>query len=244
MDIEGKYHLVNGDALEFLRSLEPGSVDLLLSDPPYGTTDNEWDVAPDWNEYWPAIWRALKPNGAAIIFSQLPPALDVVAASRKEYRYEFIWHKTNAVGFLNSGKMPMRAHENALVFYRKLPTYNSIRIASQDGEYTINQGKLTKNYSNNGLTKNVTDVIRCGRTGKSYHPTQKPTEILEYLVRLYTKPGELVVDMFMGSGSTAVAALGEHRRFAGSELSPEYFEICKTRLREEVMNRLPLTFED
>ena len=120
-----------GDAMTELGKIPAGSVDMVLTDPPYGITAAAWDKRPDWSTLFPALWRALKPNGAMLIFAQMPVAAELVMLQRRYFRYEWVWHKSSPAGFLNSHRMPMRQHELVLVYYRRLPTYNAVPIASQ-----------------------------------------------------------------------------------------------------------------
>ncbi len=245
--------ITRADALDFLHSLPEGSVDLVLTDPPYGTTDCSWDAkAPAWNEIWAAIWRALKPNGAALVFSQMPPAIDVINAARRQFRHQIVWEKTHVCGFLTARKMPMRAHELVLVFYRKLPNYTAISVPEQAGKpyartatrdivrgsvYTprFKSGKQTPRESKNG-ERLFRDVIKLGKeASEKEHPTQKPVRLLRYLVRAYSQPGDLVIDPYAGAGSTGVAAALEGRRFAGCDISAEYVAISQRRLAEAVI---------
>ncbi len=243
--MSSNFEIMCGDAAEFLRSLPEGSVDLLLTDPPYGTTDCEWDKsAPDWSALWPLVWRALKPNGAAIVFSQLPPALDVILPARRHFRHEFIWHKTQPAGMLNANRCPMRAHELALVFARRQPGYNRISIPEQTGApYRNESNRAGKVYafkrdripseSIHG-ERALQDVIRLGLEGDEMrlHPTRKPRRLLQYLIRAYTQPGGLVMDCFCGSGGCAEACKLEGRRFAGCDASPEYAALARRRVDE------------
>lgn len=233
--------MINGDALDLLRSIPDGTADLILTDPPYGTTACQWDVLPEWQEYWPSIWTALKPNGAALIFGQMPQALALINSEKKQFRYEIIWEKTRACGFANANKMPMRAHENVFVFYRRLPVYNRVEIHNQsgapykhseggarrgEGVYRTKARRLSRESDGRRAPRDVIKV----KSVRGKHPTEKPTELLRYLVAMYTNPGDLVIDPFAGSGSTGVACVETGRRFLGSELDPGYFETAQKRI--------------
>ncbi len=242
--------IICADALKFLQELPEGSADLILTDPPYGTTDCAWDAKPPaWSDAWAAIWRALKPNGAALIFSQMPVAVDVINASRKQFRHQIVWEKTHVCGFLTGRKMPLRAHELILVFYRKLPTYTAISVPEQAGKpyqraasdnthrgsvYTprFTSGKRISRGSANG-ERLFRDVIRIAKeASEREHPTQKPVRLLRYLIRAYSRPGDLIVDPFAGVGSTAVAAIKEGRRFAGCDAAQPYVDLARKRIAE------------
>lgn len=233
--------LFQGDCLELMKDIPDGSVDCVITEPPYGTTNCKWDKAPDLKLFFEQAFKVLKENGALISFSQLPFAVDIVNACRKYFRYEIIWHKTKAVGFLNANKMPLRAHENILVFYRKLPVYNPQK--TKGIPYKTKSGTPTDLYSpqNPCETNNITgdrhphDVLVFKASNhNSLHPTQKPVELMEWLVKTYTNPGDTVLDCFMGSGTTGVACVRNGRKFIGMDLQEKYFEIAKNRLEDEI----------
>lgn len=233
--------LYNGDCFELLARLPDKSIDMVLTDPPYGTTNNKWDIAPDWMALWKELNRVIKDHGAMLMFSQLPVAVDMISANRKLFRYEWIWKKTNAVGFLNANRMPLRAHENILVFYKHLPMYNPQKTQGKPWK----RGARPRSSDNYGYIEpheqiNLTgerhpvDVITFGKGSSSEvpHATQKPTALLEYLIKTYTNEGALVLDPFMGSGSTGVACANTGREFIGMELDEEFCNIAKSRIDE------------
>ena len=187
-----------------------------------------------------------------MLFSQLPFSCDLINANRKQFRYEWIWEKSLSTGFLNAKKMPLRAHENILVFYQKLPTYNPQHWFDKPYQKPLWQGKVTQNYNLKGDRKQVYE----NPTGKRYpidvlqfysmsthtnhfsiHPQQKPVPLLEYLIKTYTNEGELVLDATMGSGSTGVAAINTNRRFIGFEKEKNFFEIAQKRINEAIAKR-------
>lgn len=232
---------MQGDCLELMKDVPDGSVDLILCDLPYGLTESEWDVpipfAPLWREYL----RICKPNAAIVLFSQMPFSVDLVNSQRKLFRYEWIYQKTKAVGFFNANKMPLKTHENILVFYRKLPTYNPQYTYGKP--YERNQHFSTTAYlgTKNGYRRTPTksedgrrypvDIIKFDNTNMRFgHAAQKPVDLCEYLIRTYTNEGETVLDNCMGSGSTGVACVNTGRDFIGMELDPGYFETAKRRI--------------
>ena len=227
-----------GDCLEIMKDIPDGSVDMILADPPYGTTSrNKWDVVIPIEPMWEHLNRVIKDNGAIVLFSQLPFSCDLIQSNRKYFRYEWIWEKTNAVGFLNANRMPLREHENILVFYKRLPIYNPQKTKGKP--YKAKPHRQTTNYgeySSGFLTENNTgdryprDVIKFGNNFKKVHPTQKPVPLLEYMVKTYTKENETVLDFVMGSGSTGVACKNLNRNFIGIELDEKYFKIAKERI--------------
>lgn len=228
--------LIHGDCLELMSDISDGSIDMILCDMPYGTTKNKWDtiipLEPLWNHYK----RVIKPNGAICLFSQMPFSATLVCSQPNLFRYEWIWEKTNATGFLNANKMPMKTHENILVFYKRLPTYN--KMLSKGKPYrSISKVSHTTNYGNFGTqelnnegTRVPRDMLKFGRDNDKYHPTQKPVALCEYLINTYTNEGETVLDNCMGSGSTGVACVNTGRRFIGIEIDDNYFNIAKERI--------------
>ena len=226
------------DGIEGLRSLPQHSVDMLLTDPPYGRTENEWDVPLPLDELWDTVRWAVKPNGAILIFAQCPYDKILGASNLKMLRYEWIWYKTRGTGFLNANRMPLKRSENILVFYQKLPSYYP----------QFAQGKpYFKNYKTSGASSNYGEFHRSGiwyNDGKRYpgnvlmflsvihtvHPTQKPVELCEYFIKTYTKEGEIVADICAGSGTTAIAALNTGRRYICFENAPDIYELAVNRI--------------
>ena len=234
--------LIQGDCLEVMKNIPSASVDMILCGLPYGTTRNKWDTCLNLGKLWEQYKRIIKDNGAIVLFSQMPFTAALVMSNPKMFRYEWIAEKSLATGFLNAKRMPMKAHENILVFYKKLPTYNaqmtkgkpySITRRDIGGQYLHNFESIeTKNEG----TRCPRDVLRdlwqpyCG--GKMYHPTQKPVPLLEYLIKTYTNEGDTVLDNCMGSGSTGVACVNTKRDFIGVELDENYFDIARRRIND------------
>ena len=234
--------LIQGDCLEIMKNIPSASVDMILCDLPYGTTRNKWDTCLNLGKLWEQYKRIIKDNGAIVLFSQMPFTAALVMSNPKMFRYEWIAEKSLATGFLNAKRMPMKAHENILVFYKKLPMYNaqmtkgkpySITRRDIGGQYLHNFESIeTKNEG----TRCPRDVLRdlwqpyCG--GKMYHPTQKPVPLLEYLIKTYTNEGDTVLDNCMGSGSTGVACVNTKRDFIGVELDENYFDIARRRIND------------
>jgi site-specific DNA-methyltransferase (adenine-specific) len=222
----------NMDQLEGMRKLETGSIDMLLSDWPYGTTSCLWDKALPLQETWAEVKRVVKPNGAIVLFSGQPFTTDLINSNRKMFRYEIIWKKTLPQGFLNANKAPLRAHENILVFYTKLPTYNpqKIKVIRTDiGRLKVENPMRSKQYREMQRSEYVeqgirypTDVIEFsnwngtafGKTKNiAYHPTQKPIGLCEMLIKTYTNLWDTVLDNTTGSGSIPVACSNISRNF-------------------------------
>ena len=217
---------------------------MILADLPYGTTHNKWDFKLPLTDLFNEYERVLKDNGAVVLFGlgRFGAELIMHAPKKMPYRYSWIWRKTMPVSFLNSHRAPLRAYETLYVFYKHLPTYNPQMRYGFKPYKQRNEANHTKNYGSFGTTIstskdkrypiNVLDFIN----GNSHigHPTQKPVDLLEYMIKTYTNDGDLVLDNTMGSGSTGVAAVKNNRRFIGMEMNEEYFKIAKERIENVV----------
>ena len=227
------------DGIAGLRSLPRHSVDMLLTDPPYGTTRNFWDVPLPLPELWEAVKWAVKPEGAVLFFAQCPYDKVLGASNLPMLRYEWVWYKSRCTGFLNARRAPLKKTENILVFYQKLPLYNPQfeqgkpykKIAGNRGDST-NYGKFLRSGSGSedGL-RFPGNVLAFPAVQRTIHPTQKPVELCEYFIKTYTRPGEVVADICAGSGTTAVAALNTSRRFICFETVPTYYAAASERIR-------------
>lgn len=231
-----------GDCLELMKDIPDRSIDMVLCDLPYGTTRNKWDSVIPLNKLWEQYERIIKDNGAIVLFSQMPFSAELVHSNLKLFKYEWIWQKDNGTGFLNAKKMPLKIHENILVFYKKLPLYNP-QMRTGFKPYKCKQGRHSTNYGayeqghiteSNGERYPI-DIIEF-KKDSGLHPTQKPVALLEYLIKTYTNEGETVLDNCMGSGSTGVACINTNRNFIGYELDEKYFEIAKKRINEAMCN--------
>ena len=231
-----------GDCLELMKDIPDKSVDMILCDLPYGTTRNKWDSVIPLNKLWKSYERIIKNNGAIVLFSQMPFSAELVHSNLKLFKYEWIWRKDNGTGFLNAKKMPLKIHENILVFYKKLPLYNP-QMRTGFKPYKCKQGRHSTNYGayeqghiteSNGERYPI-DIIEF-KKDSGLHPTQKPVALLEYLIKTYTNEGETVLDNCMGSGSTGVACVNTNRNFIGYELNEKYFEIAGKRINETMCN--------
>ena len=227
-----------GDCLELMKEIPDKSIDMILCDLPYGTTKNKWDSVIPLNKLWKQYERIIKDNGAIVLFSQMPFSAELVHSNLKLFKYEWIWQKDNGTGFLNAKKMPLKIHENILVFYKKLPLYNP-QMRTGFKPYKCKQGRHSTNYGayeqghiteSNGERYPI-DIIEF-KKDSGLHPTQKPVALLEYLIKTYTNEGETVLDNCMGSGSTGVACINTNRNFIGYELDEHYFQIAKERLEQ------------
>lgn len=233
--------LLQGDCLELMKDIPDKSIDLILCDLPYGTTQHKWDSVIPFDKLWAQYNRIIKDNGAILLFSQMPFGANLIMSNPKMFRYEWIWEKEQGTGWLNAKKMPLKKHENILVFYKHLPTYNPQGLIKLDKPLVLD----SKNHKYNGYNDNSqktweckntnypTDMLRYDRDKAkgSLHPTQKPVALLEYLIKTYTNEGDTVLDNCMGSGSTGVACKNTNRDFIGMELDKNYYEIACNRLR-------------
>ena len=239
--------IYNMDCIEGMKRIPDKSIDMILCDPPFGTTKNEWDKIIPFEPLWEQYERIIKNNGAILLFSQQPFTAQVVLSNPKMFRYEWIWQKTKSTGFMNAKKMPLKSHENILVFYKNLPTYNPQGIVTGVQYITgrTRKGK-SRNYGQTGCgdagyiqtTANYPkDIIQFSNPSNKghFHPNQKPVALLEYLIKTYTNEGEIVLDNCMGSGSTAIACINTGRNYIGFEISKEYCNIANKRL-EEIKN--------
>lgn len=237
--------ILNADWREVLPMLSPASVDLLLTDPPYGITPIKWDKKVDWEHFWAETKRVLKENAVMVMFASGKFVPELIASNLKDYRYELIWEKSLAVGFLDARRRPLRAHEQILVFTRKgfrASTYNPQMTKGKMHKHGGQTKKKPVHYSgaDRPTPQVMTDlyypksVLKYSNKvrGRSLHPTAKPLELVEWLVRSYSDPGDTVLDPFFGSGTTIAATLLTGRKGIGCDISPEYFEIAKQRLTE------------
>ena len=230
--------LRQGDCLEVMKDIPDKSIDMILCDLPYGTTRNKWDSIVPLDKLWKQYERIIKDNGVICLFAQSPFDKILGCSNLKLLRYEWIWEKDNGTGFLNAKKMPLKIHENILVFYKKLPTYNP-QMRTGFKPYKCKQGRHSTNYGayeqghiteSNGERYPI-DIIEF-KKDSGLHPTQKPVPLLEYLIKTYTNEGGVVLDNCMGSGSTGVACINTNRNFIGIELDEKYFNIAKERIEK------------
>lgn len=238
--------LLQGDCLELLNKIDDCSIDLILADLPYGVSANQWDSVIPLEPLFKQYERIIKDHGAVLLFGMGKFGANLIMNAPKQmpYRYDWIWRKTHPVGFFMAHHMPMKAHENIYVFYKHLPTYNpQMRTGfkpytsyyNADGVwngYSKPSGNYTPRHSKGD--RFPVDVITFSNAdhSKTVHPTQKPVDLLKYLIKTYTNEGMTVLDNTMGSGSTGVAAKKLNRNFIGMELDKEYFEIAKQRINE------------
>ena len=230
--------LLQGDCLELMKDIPDGSVDMILCDLPYGITKCKWDSVIPFDALWEQYNRVIKDNGAIVLFAQGVFTHKLAMSNIAHYKYEWIWRKSFATGFLNSKRIPLRAHENILVFYKNPPTYNP--QFTQGKPYKTKNGALSPVYDKNfASVETVSDGRRYPidvldfKIEKGLHPTQKPVALLEYLIKTYTNEGDTVMDNCMGSGSSGVSCVNTNRNFIGMELDKTYFDIAKQRIENK-----------
>ena len=242
---------MQGDCLERMQEIPDGSIDMVLTDPPYGTTACKWDTVIDLPQMWEQLKRITKPNGAIVMTASQPFTSALVMSNPKMFKYDWIWRKNLPTGFGNARFMPMKNHESVLVFVRRQkPTFNKQPTQSlisdrafggtQKGQSISKPsvyGKFKKLNAPQKISKAVSPrsvlEINCvPRATGSLHPTQKPVALIEYLIRTYTNEGDTVLDFTMGSGTTGVACKNLGRDFIGIELDQGYFHIAKQRIEQ------------
>jgi len=246
-------NLINGECLEELKKIEDKSVDCFINDLPYGITSNLWDKKIDLDKLWIEMKRtARNDNTPYFFFCDIKLAIDLINSNPKWFRYDLVWYKPNgSAGYLNSGKMPMRNHELLLVFYKKLPTYNKkeyhkkMKYIEEDGvdvDGVYGKRKKIKGFNYGKLydVKLPISVLEFpveSKTKKTFHNTQKPQGILEWIIKYYTNEGDTILDPTMGSGSTGVACKTLNRNFIGIELEKEYFDVANERINNLTDNK-------
>ena len=229
--------LIHGDCLKKLKDIETQSIDLILTDPPYGTTQCKWDNTIPFEPMWNELKRVIKDNGCIALFGSEPFSSALRMSNIKNFKYDWIWKKKYSTGYLNAKKQPLRNIEIISCFYNKQAKY--FPQFTKGKPYKIKQGKTAQTYNPNSKEIIITDnngyryplnLIEFNSDKEKLHPTQKPVALLEYLIKTYTNEKDTVLDFTMGSGSTGVAAKNLNRDFIGIELDPSYFKIAEDRI--------------
>lgn len=250
MEIDRIYQ---GDCLELIKQLPDKSIDCIICDPPYevlnkNNKDAQWDRIIPFDELWQQYERVAKDNAAIILFAQGMFTARLMMSNPKLWRYNLIWQKGGRCsGFLNAKKMPLREHEDIVVFYRKQPTYNPQMTKCLPHERNHSRGRqqgeqTNRCYGEFGKAEDIiTDlkypksILNFNRPHPQIHPTQKPVALIQYLIKTYSNENDLILDNCIGSGTTAVAAIKEKRHFIGMELNKEYYDIACKRVKEAKM---------
>tara|TARA_R110000751_G_scaffold295311_1_gene403506 strand:- start:3772 stop:4686 length:915 start_codon:yes stop_codon:yes gene_type:complete len=260
--------VIQGDCLEEMKEIPSKSIDMILCDLPYGTTQNKWDSVIDLNKLWTEYYRIIKDNGAIVLTSQGIFTAKLILSNEKDFKYKIVWIKSKATNFLNAKKQPLRKHEDICVFYKKQPNYNPQMTEGEAYDKGFRKDQLTGSYGDftpkhvksNG-NRYPTDVIAyeeqsiedfvyvktAESEGTVYHPTQKPIELGRYLIRTFTKPGDVILDNACGSGSFLLSAILENRNFIGIEKNEDvllhkvkevdYIKICTDRIQETLKRK-------
>ena len=244
--------LFHGDCLEVMdRLIEQGvKVDMILTDPPYGTTACKWDSVIPFDEMWERLNKLIKSNGAIILFGNEPFSSKLRCSNLKNYKYDWKWDKVVGSNFVNAKRMPLKIYEDVCVFYSKQPTYNpQMTVRPKENGRVSGKSKLKESRINrmqqivhdtSNKKKYPVNKLEFNRLSKELnskyvlHPTQKPVDLLGYLIKTYTNENETVLDFTMGSGSTGVACMLTNRKFIGIELDEKYFELAKKRIEESI----------
>lgn len=243
------YKVFKDDCLEVMDKLieRDIKVDMILCDPPYGTTQCKWDIVIPLDDMWHRLNKLIKQNGAILLFGSEPFASYLRTSNVKSYKYDWYWRKEKGKGHLNAKKMPLKSVETISVFYNKPPLYNPQFVdGTPYAKLNCSKTKLNKGVYGkaNESHDSISDGKRYPKTDlyftsvqRTVHPTQKPVDLLEYLIKTYTNEAEIILDFTMGSGSTGVACMNTGRKFIGIELDDTYFEIAEKRITETLKNK-------
>ena len=244
--------LRKGDCLELMKDIPDKSIDAIIADLPYGVTRAKWDNILDLDLLWKQYERIIKPNGAVILFGSQPFTTTLINSNIKDFKYTLVWDKKMKVGMMNCKRMPLRQHEDIMVFYKKQPTYNpqmtkgkmrNKKIAPTKDFEVYGQITPIDNFNDDYYPSSILEFSNANQKAKS-HPTQKPVALMEYLIKTYTNEGEVVLDNTMGSGTTGVACVNTNRGFIGMELDDKYFEIAKERIEKAIAEKERMLFKD
>lgn len=244
--------VIHGDCLKEMKKIPDNSIDMVLCDLPYGTTQNKWDSVIPLSKLWKEYNRIVKENGAIVLTSQGIFTAKLILSNEKFFKYKIVWEKSKPTNFLNAKKQPLRKHEDICVFYRKQPLYNPQMKEGEAYNKGVRKDQLTGSYgdfkptevkSNGG--RYPTDIVYFKTSeseGEVYHPTQKPVELGRYLIKTFTQEGDLILDNTCGSGSFLVSAVLENRNFIGIEKNHEvhrfknkeidYIDVCEQRISQ------------
>lgn len=245
------------DCLEGMKMIPDGMVDAVICDLPYGVLNSQseggsWDAIIPFEPLWEQYRRITKPTAPIVLFAQGMFTAKLMMSQPKMWRYNLVWNKTRAVGYLNARRMPLRSHEDILVFYQRPSTYNpqytkgtpNHSRGKMEGKQTNRcYGKINKptdTFTERKFPKSIIDIPN--RIRENFHPTQKPVDLLRYLVRTYSNPGNVILDNCIGSGTTAIAAMREHRHYLGFELNKDYFDKAQQRIDRE-RQQLTINFD-
>lgn len=243
--------IILGDCLELMKEIPNNSIDFILADLPFGTTKALWDKQLDLEKLWIQYKRIIKNNGAIVLFAQIPFNIILAVYNIEWLRYEWIWEKTQATGHLNSKKMPMKAHENLLVFYKELPIYNPqktdghiLKIATSYHKRNCKTGELYgkcdnfKDYASTERFPRSIIKFKSDKQKENLFSTQKPIALCEYIIKTYTNENDIVLDNVAGSFTTAIACINTNRRYICMEIEEKIFNIGYDRIKRHLNRKL------
>ena len=230
---------MQGDCLERMQEIPDGSINMVLTDPPYGTTACKWDTVIDLPQMWEQLKRITKPNGAIVMTASQPFTSALVMSNPKMFKYCWVWDKKKGGNIMSLKWQPYKTHEDIVIFCKSAVNYHPIKTPQKlrtGKTYSSGEANGIKNYGdlrlyNDKHPKSILEISNANQKGK-VHPTQKPVALMEYLIRTYTNPGETVLDFTMGSGTTGVAAANTARRFIGIEIDADYFAVAQSRIQK------------
>jgi len=244
--------LIHGDCLIEMDFIESQSIDMILCDLPYGTTNCKWDSIIPFTPFWVQYSRVIKPNGAIVLTGSQPFTTDLINSNRALFRYEIVWQKTQKMGFLDCNRKPLKEHENILIFYKKQPIYNpqkfktekfTNRVRNRAANSAVHYSDFKASSYQETNERFPGSIVKIsnwngalfGNTNKATkHPTQKPVPLFEYLIKTYTNPGMTVLDNCSGSGTTAIACINTGRRYICIEKDENYYNLSKKRIKDHV----------
>lgn len=237
-----KVKLMRGDCLKLMKDIPDGSVDVVLCDPPYGTTACKWDSVIDLEEMWIELKRVTKQTSPIVLFSSQPFTTNLISSNMKMFKYCWVWEKNFSTNFLHAKRQPLRKHEDIVVFYKNSGSYFPLKTeghpptqsATGSSLGSLWSGDRKRDYTGGDTTRYPTSILKFNAVDpkKRIHPTQKPIELLEYLIKTYSLEGQTILDFTMGSGTTGVACVNTNRNFIGIEMDENYFNIADTRINK------------
>ena len=236
--------LHHGECIDIMKNKVPDkSIDLIVADLPYGMTRNKWDIVIPFDKLWQQLNRVIKENGAIVLFANNPFGSQLICSNLRYYRYSMIWEKNKFSDFLHAKRKPMKIHEDIHVFYKRQPVYNPQYTYSTPYERWNTQSAVDTQTNYNAHKENhvkntdgrrlPTTILKFNLVERPVHPTEKPVELLKWLIKTYSNEDELVLDCCMGSGSTGSACVETKRKFIGIELNETYFRSCQSRLSSD-----------
>ena len=240
--------LIQGDCLEKMKDIPDKSVDMILCDLPYGTTNCKWDTVIPFDKLWEQYEKLIKDNGAIVLFGSQPFTTKLINSNFEMFKYCLVWNKIKGSNIIMANKRPLKSHEDIIIFYSNQPTYNPQMTFKENGSYDKRKfGEVNSNTMGFKLKKrnnkssgerfpiSILEFSKNWQPQKCFHPTQKPVALFEYLIKTYTNEGDLVLDNCAGSGTTGVACKNLSRDFVLIEKEPEYCKIAEQRLRQDLL---------